>query len=241
MPSSAGRDCSVRVARLVIRRQGPGVPVNRTIVTERCDDWAAELRDLRQCLAVDLDDELLEAVPEPSGERLVCLGDQDVSRTQRVRPVRALEPGVPAQRQVHRDRARGAALDDFPGAPDHVGGPADPGEVDAGQAQVEFCGDSGSLACTSSPISAVALCVSHSSTRRAAGSPTVENALGARSAGCIALPVRTLNELGNPWASRPVTRFMVISQPPGGYRDDLAIVTMSCHTTCGWPAARSGP
>jgi hypothetical protein len=79
-----------------------------------------------------------------------------------------------------------------------LGGPADPGQVDTWQANVQFCGDEWARACTSSPMSAVALCVSHNSTWHAAGSPTVEKALGTRSAGCIGPQVRTLNELGSP-------------------------------------------
>ena len=43
---------------------------------ERCDDRPAELRDVRQCAPVDLDDEFLEAVPEPSREGLVCIADE---------------------------------------------------------------------------------------------------------------------------------------------------------------------
>ena len=48
----------------------------------------------------------------------------------------ALEPGVPAQCQVDGDRASGAALDDFPGTPNHVSGSGDPGEIDVGKANV---------------------------------------------------------------------------------------------------------
>ena len=221
--------------------QCPCVLVDRTAVSEGCDDRPVERGYLGECRAVHLDDEFLKATAEPARERLVRLGDEDVSRAQGVRPVRALEPGVLAQRQVDGDRVGGAALDDFSVRRTTWADPPTRARSTCGSRTFSSVATSGSLACTSSPMSAVALCVSHSSTRRAAGSPTVEKALGARSAGCIALQVRTLNELGNPCGEPPGYRPMVVSQPPGGYRDDLEIVTMSCHTTCGWPASRSGP
>ena len=111
--SSAGRGRSVRAARLVILASVRAYWSSRAVVMERCDDWPAELGTSGSAAAIDLDDEFLEAVPEPSREGLVRIEDEDVSWTQRVRPVRALEPGVPAQRQVDRDRVCGAALDDF--------------------------------------------------------------------------------------------------------------------------------
>jgi hypothetical protein len=137
----------------LVSRQGPVGPrgpagdsgqCSRVLVVDAVEgryDRHAELGHLGQRCAVYLDDEFLKAAAEPSREGLVRLGDEHVSRAQCVCPVRALEPGVAAQRQVDSDRVGGAALDDFPGAANHMGGPADPGKIEVGKSHVQFCGD----------------------------------------------------------------------------------------------------
>lgn len=121
-------------------------------------------------------------------------------------PSQTLEPGISAQGEVHADRFCRAAADDAGALLDHVGRTRDTGEVGPGQLNVEVGGLEWLGRADVQADRARGVCISHSSTRQASGTPAVVETVGASSPGRIARPrTRSLhlaNRVNRLWSAR---------------------------------------